>query len=94
MGLPARFIYAAGGGKPFVINKYDSRRLRLSISEAAANHAAALAFHWGYDEDPNFAIEDYYGPRHPLSAFSRRPRIAPASRPPLVTDSIGLSTPR
>ena len=62
MGLPARFIYAAGGGKPFVINKYDSRRLRLSISEAAANHAAALAFHWGYDEDPNFAVEDYYGP--------------------------------
>ena len=62
MGLPARFIYAASGGKPFVINKYDSRRLRLSISEAAANHAAALAYHWGYDEDPNFAVEDYYGP--------------------------------
>ncbi len=62
MGLPARFVYAAGGGKPFVINKYDSRRLRLSIAEAAANHAAALAFHWGYDEDPNFAADDYYAP--------------------------------
>lgn len=62
MGMPARFIYAAGGGKPFVINKYDFRRLRLSISEAAANHGAALAYHWGYDENPNFAVEDYYGP--------------------------------
>ena len=62
MGLPARFIYAAGGGKPFVINKYDSRRLRLSIAEAAANHGAALAYHWGYDEDPDFAVEDYYAP--------------------------------
>ena len=62
MGLPARFIYAAGGGKPFVINKYDFRRLRLSIAEAAANHAAALAYHWGYDENPNFAVEDYYAP--------------------------------
>ena len=62
MGLPARFIYAAGGGKPFVINKYDSRRLRLSIAEAAANHGAALAFHWGHDENPDFAMEDYYAP--------------------------------
>ena len=62
MGLPARFIYAAGGGRPFVINKYDSRRLRLSIAEAAANHGAALAFHWGHDENPDFAMEDYYAP--------------------------------
>ena len=62
MGLPARFIYAASGGKPYVINKYDSRRLRLSIAEAAANHAAALAYHWGYDETPDFAVEDYYAP--------------------------------
>ena len=62
MGMPARFIHAAGGGKPFVINKYDFRRLRLSIAEAAANHAAALAYHWGYDENPDFAVEDYYAP--------------------------------
>ena len=62
MGMPARFIYAAGGGRPFVINKYDFRRLRLSIAEAAANHGAALAYHWGYDENPDFAVEDYYGP--------------------------------
>ena len=72
MGLPARFIYAAGDGKPFVINKYDSRRLRLSIAEAAANHGAALAFHWGHDENPDFDVEDYYAPRYPLSAFSGR----------------------
>lgn len=32
MGLLARFIYAAGGGRPFVVNKYDYRRWRLSIS--------------------------------------------------------------
>ena len=62
MGLPARFIYAASGGKPYVINKYDFRRLRLSIAEAAANHGAALAYHWGYDENPDFAVEDYYAP--------------------------------
>ena len=62
MGMPARFIYAAGGGKPFVINKYDFRRLRLSIAEAAANHGAALAYHWGYDENPDYAVEDYYAP--------------------------------
>ena len=62
MGMPARFIYAAGGGKPFVVNKYDFRRLRLSIGEAAANHGAALAYHWGYDENPTFAVEDYYAP--------------------------------
>ena len=62
MGMPARFIYAASGGKPYVVNKYDFRRLRLSIAEAAANHAAALAYHWGYDESPNFAVEDYYAP--------------------------------
>ena len=62
MGMPARFIYAASGGKPFVINKYDFRRLRLSIAEAAANHGAALAYHWGYDETPDFAVEDYYAP--------------------------------
>ena len=44
-GMPSRFIHAAGGGRPFITNKYDYRRLRLSIGEAAANGAAALAFH-------------------------------------------------
>ena len=23
---------------------------------------AALAFHWGHDENPDFAVEDYYAP--------------------------------
>ena len=62
MGLPARFVYAAGGGRPFVLNKYDSRRWRLSIAEAAANHFAALAYHWTQDGNANFALEDYSGP--------------------------------
>ena len=62
MGLPSRFVYAAGGGKPFVINKYDHRRWRLSIAEAAANHAAGPAFHWGHDGNTDFALEDYLGP--------------------------------
>lgn len=44
-GLAARFIHAAGNGRPFICNKYDYRRLRLSIAEAAANGGAALAFH-------------------------------------------------
>ena len=33
-GMPSRFIHAAGGGRPFITNKYDYRRLRLSIGEA------------------------------------------------------------
>lgn len=80
MGLPARFIYAAGGGKPFVINKYDFRRLRLSIAEAAANHGAALAYHWGYDENPEFAVEDYYAPviRYQRFLADHEPLLHPA----------------
>ena len=62
MGLPARFAYAAGAGRPFILNKYDTRRWRLSIAEAAANHGAALAFHWGQDGDADFDLEDYCGP--------------------------------
>lgn len=62
MGLPARFVYAAGGGRPFVINKYDYRRFRLSIAEAGANHAAALAYHWAPQEEETYHLEDYMGP--------------------------------
>ena len=80
MGMPARFIYAASGGKPFVINKYDFRRLRLSIAEAAANHGAALAYHWGYDENPDFAVEDYYAPviRYQRFLADHEPVLHPA----------------
>ena len=67
MGLPARFMYAAGGGRPFVINKYDYRRWRVWAGEAAAHHGTALAFHAGpprleQEENGNVAPEDYYGP--------------------------------
>jgi hypothetical protein len=62
MGLPARFIYAAGGGRPFVINKYDYRRFRLSIAEAGANHGAAPAFHWAPQEEAAYNLGEYTGP--------------------------------
>lgn len=92
MGLPARFIYAAGNGKPFVINKYDSRRLRLSIAEAAANHGAALAFHWGHDENPDFDVEDYYAPviRYQRFLADNDPLLHPAQ----PWAQIGLVYPR
>lgn len=51
-GLASRFTYAAGAGRPFVTNKYDYHRLKLSIAEAAANGGAALAFHFPQDPDP------------------------------------------
>jgi hypothetical protein len=62
MGLPARFTYAAGGGRPFVINKYDYRRLRLSIAEAGANHAAAPAYHWTPEAEAFRDPAEYTGP--------------------------------
>ncbi len=67
MGLPARFVHAAGGGKPFIIMKYDYRRWRLWIAEATAHHGASLAFHAGpprleNEADTNVAPEDYYNP--------------------------------
>ena len=64
MGLPARFILAAGGGRPFIVNKYDSRRLRLSIAEAAAHGAASLAFHQPqmYLGDAELSKEEYFAP--------------------------------
>jgi hypothetical protein len=62
-GLAARFIHAAGGGRPFICNKYDYRRLRLSIGEAAAHGCASLAFHLpgGADDPAGFVREEYYG---------------------------------
>jgi len=62
MGLPARFIYAAGGGRPFIINKYDYWRFRLSIAEAGANHAAAPAFHWDPQGKPGYILDEYTAP--------------------------------
>ncbi len=60
MGLPARFTHAAGGGRPFVINKYDFRRFRLSIAEAAAHGAASLAYHLPEISEEGTTREEYY----------------------------------
>ena len=67
MGLPSRFMYAAGGGRPFVVNKYDYKRWRVWAAEAMAHHGTALAFHAGpprleQEESSNLAPEDFYGP--------------------------------
>ena len=69
MGLPARFIHAAGGGRPYIINKYDFRRWRLSIAEASANHAAGPAVHWSESADASFPLEDYCGPVYRYQRF-------------------------
>lgn len=69
MGLPARFVHAAGQGRPFVINKYDYRRWRLSIAEGAANHFATLAFHWSQEADESFGLEDYAAPVYRYQHF-------------------------
>jgi len=61
MGLPSRFVHAAGNGRPFVINKYDYRRFRLSVAEASANHAAGPAFHWSQQGNETYIIEEYTG---------------------------------
>lgn len=68
-GLPARYTYAMSGGKPMVLNKYDSKRLRLSIAEAGANHSAALAFHWWGDDQVSSVISDYTGPIERYQGF-------------------------
>ena len=67
MGLNARHMHAAGGGRPFVINKYDYRRWRVWAAEAAAHGGASPCFHAGpprpgQEEATRIAPEDYYGP--------------------------------
>jgi len=92
MGLPARYLWAAGGGRPFLLNKYDSRRWRLSIGEGAANHFATLGVHWSGDGDPNYNPEDYLGPvlRYHRFLADREALIHPA-RP---WSQLGLIFPR
>ena len=68
-GLPARYTYAMSGGKPMVLNKYDGRRLRLSIAEAGANHAAALGFHWAGDDQMAGKLSDYTRPIERYQGF-------------------------
>ena len=67
MGLPGRFMYAAGAGRPYVINKYDYRRWRIWCGEAIAYGGAAIAYHAGpprleQEQSANIAPEDFYGP--------------------------------
>ena len=67
MGLNARHMHAAAGGRPFVINKYDYRRWRIWAAEAAAHGGASPCFHAGPprlegEETTRIAPEDYFGP--------------------------------
>ena len=67
MGLNARHMHAAGGGRPFVINKYDYRRWRVWAAEAAAHGGASPCFHAGpprpeHEDATRIAPEDYFGP--------------------------------
>jgi hypothetical protein len=43
ISLSAKFISAMGGGKPFLVAKYDYVRPRLTLAEAWAHRAIALA---------------------------------------------------
>ena len=60
MGLPGRFMYAAGAGRPYVINKYDYRRWRIWCGEALAYHAGPPRL--DQEQSANIAPEDFYGP--------------------------------
>ena len=67
MGINARHMHAAGGGRPFVINKYDYRRWRVWAAEAAAHGGASPCFHAGpprpeQEDATRIAPEDYFGP--------------------------------
>ena len=91
-GLSARYAYAMSGGKPMVLNKYDGHRLRLSIAEAGANHSAALAFHWGQDDKPDYALDDYMGPVCRYQSFlARHDALIHPARP---WSQVGLVYPR
>jgi hypothetical protein len=81
MGLPSRFTHATGGGRPFVINKYDSRRFRLSIAEAAAHGGASLAYHLPEFDEGGLSREEYYGPitRYHRFLAERDPLYHPAT---------------
>jgi len=67
MGLNARHMHVAGGGRPFVINKYDYRRWRAWAAEGAAHGGCSPCFHAGpprpeQEDDTRIAPEDYFGP--------------------------------
>tara|TARA_B100001123_G_scaffold445580_1_gene597540 strand:+ start:5371 stop:7461 length:2091 start_codon:yes stop_codon:yes gene_type:complete len=74
MGMPARYVHAMGHGKPFIIMKYDYKRWRLWIGEAAAHQGASYAFHAGPpggETEPGIgrSSDDYYGPVNRYQQF-------------------------
>lgn len=97
MGLNARHMHAAGGGRPFVINKYDYRRWRVWAAEAAAHGAASPCYHAGppypaQEETTRIAPEDYFGPiiRNQRFLFEHEDLLHPAT--PL--SQVGIVYPR
>ncbi len=71
MGMPARFLHAAAAGRPFIINKYDWKRYRLSIAEMAAHGGASLAVHWAehYDAAADLDLDAYKKPVYRYQRF-------------------------
>ena len=97
MGLNARHMHAAGGGRPFVINKYDYRRWRVWAGEGAAHGAASPCYHAGpprpeHEETTRIAAEDYYGPiiRHQRFLAEHEDLLHPAT----PASQFGLVYPR
>lgn len=96
MGLASRFMHAAGGGRPFVVNKYDYRRWRVWAAEATAHGGAALAYHAGppkrLETPTGQAPEDYYGPVIRAQRFlaEQEPLLHPAT----PWSQVGLVYPR
>ena len=46
MTLESKYMRGAGGGMPFIPNRYDHRRLRLYAAESVASGGAAIGWHW------------------------------------------------
>lgn len=96
MGLQSRHMHASGGGRPFVVNKYDYRRWRVWAAEATAHGGAALAYHAGppqpQETDAGLAPEDYYGPviRAQRFLFDNESLLYPAT----PWSQVGLVYPR
>lgn len=49
--LQARYLRGASGGKPFVLGKYETTRVRVAIAELAANGGAPMGFYARF-QDP------------------------------------------
>ena len=74
--LSAKYIYSMGGGKPFLMSKYDYDRPRLTLAEAWAHRGIGLALERpGFPEAlaPYYAFvhryRDLYHPSEPYTEF-------------------------